>query len=241
MGIGRLARSASVSVQHCRDLEAWGVLPPAHRTPGGHRRFDEIHVLALRTYEVVARGYNAGRARELMVLANAGSVDAVLELVDERHATLHRQRDDTRRVLDLLDRPLADLPARAPAVLPIGATATTIGVTPSTLRHWEAEQLVTPGRDPHNGYRRYGRGDLRALLVVRMLREAGYPIEQVRGVVAQLDQAHPDRAIELAERRLRELADASRAAVASDTALWAYVAVHGDQEVRPVGVHLLYG
>lgn len=48
--IGELAARFSVSEQSIRNWAANGVLPPAKRTPAGHRRFGEEHVRALVAY-----------------------------------------------------------------------------------------------------------------------------------------------------------------------------------------------
>jgi DNA-binding transcriptional MerR regulator len=240
-GIGALAASAGVSVQHCRDLEAGGALPAPGRTTGGHRRYTDAHVLALVAYEALAQGHGFGRARKLLARVNEGRVDDALELVDERHATIARQRAETRAVLAMLSDPRAEYSAgRLPAQASTKQAAGLLGVSGSTLRHWEAEGLVSPPRDPRNGYRRYLRADLQQLAVVRMLRDAGYTVEQVRGVVELLGRERSERAVEVAERRLAELADASRAAIAGEVALWRYIEHVAPVAVRPVGVHILY-
>jgi DNA-binding transcriptional MerR regulator len=240
IGIGELARSCRVSAQHCRDLETMGVLPPARRTSGGHRRYTDSHVAALQAYESLARAHGNGRAGEIVKLVNRDQIDDALESVDQRHAVIHRQRAKTREVIGLLQGRVGAPLGRVGRALTISEAATALDLTTSTLRHWEAEGLVTPERDPHNGYRRYRASTLRRLAIVRMLRDAGYPVEQVREVAGRLDSDDPERAIELARHRLRELADATRAAVAAEAELWAYLQHRGDVEVRPVGTHLLH-
>lgn len=240
LGIGELARGAGVSVQHCRDLETLNVLPAAGRTPGGHRRYGRNHVLALYAYETLAAGRGFSRARRVLSLVNDRRVGEALELLDEWHATIHRQRQETRTALQMLLGVEIDEPMIASADMSIGEAARRIGVSVSTLRYWEGEGLVAPGRDGRNGYRRYRRRDMLQLRVVRVLRETGYTIEQVEEVVASLRQGRPERAFELAQHRIRELADASKAALAGDVALWDYLQTVAELDVCSVAPHILY-
>ncbi len=45
--IGDLAARYAVSAQSIRNWERQGVIPPARRTPGGHRRYGQEHRRAL--------------------------------------------------------------------------------------------------------------------------------------------------------------------------------------------------
>lgn len=45
--IGPLADRFGVSPESLRVWERQGLIPPAHRTPGGHRRYGREHVVAL--------------------------------------------------------------------------------------------------------------------------------------------------------------------------------------------------
>ncbi len=46
-GIGVLARRYGVSAESIRNWERQGLIPPARRTPGGHRRYGLEHQRAL--------------------------------------------------------------------------------------------------------------------------------------------------------------------------------------------------
>lgn len=45
--IGFLVRKYHVAPQTIRNWEDAGIIPPSHRTPGGHRRYTEEHIEAL--------------------------------------------------------------------------------------------------------------------------------------------------------------------------------------------------
>jgi len=45
--IGVLVERFNVSAESLRNWERAGLIPPAHRTPGGHRRYGREHVAAV--------------------------------------------------------------------------------------------------------------------------------------------------------------------------------------------------
>lgn len=45
--IGVLTRRFNVSAESLRNWERAGLIPPAHRTPGGHRRYGTDHIDAV--------------------------------------------------------------------------------------------------------------------------------------------------------------------------------------------------
>lgn len=45
--IGVLTRRFNVSAESLRNWERAGLIPPAHRTPGGHRRYGQAHIDAV--------------------------------------------------------------------------------------------------------------------------------------------------------------------------------------------------
>jgi len=85
----------------------------------------------------------------------------------------------------------------------IGELARRAGVSPRTVRFYEALGLLPPPRRSEGGYRLYGQEDLRRLRFVRRARELGLSLAEVRRL---LERDCPcDEARELLERRLREL------------------------------------
>jgi MerR family copper efflux transcriptional regulator len=82
------------------------------------------------------------------------------------------------------------MPRTAPG-LTIGALAERTGCNPPTIRYYEEIGLLPrPGRRA-SGHRTYGDEDLRRLTFIRRCRDFGFPVEQVRALVA-LTEA-PDR------------------------------------------------
>ncbi|MBC9716837.1 MerR family transcriptional regulator [Streptomyces sp. TRM66268-LWL] len=61
----------------------------------------------------------------------------------------------------------------------IGEAAKASGVSPRSLRHYEDEGLIVPGRCA-NGYRDYCRSTLDRVCTIRSLLESGLPVRLIR-------------------------------------------------------------
>jgi MerR family transcriptional regulator, copper efflux regulator len=65
----------------------------------------------------------------------------------------------------------------------IGEAARCAGLTPKMARHYETIGLVRPARRG-NGYRDYGEGEVAVLRFIRHARDLGFPLEDVRRLLA---------------------------------------------------------
>lgn len=54
------------------------------------------------------------------------------------------------------------------------------GITKKNIRFYEEQGLLSPRRNPENGYRDYDEADVGILLRIRALRKIGLPIEEIR-------------------------------------------------------------
>lgn len=71
----------------------------------------------------------------------------------------------------------------------IGQAARTSGVSVRSLRHYEDEGLIVPGRFS-NGYRDYCRSTIDRVVTIRSLLESGLPVRLIREILPHLtDQA----------------------------------------------------
>jgi DNA-binding transcriptional MerR regulator len=180
-----LARRSGYSVQQVRNLERDGVLPAAARTPTGYRTYDEPHLHAALAYRALAAGTGPVEAKRIM---RAGP--DTLALLDAAHARLHTERrelDLARRAAEAIAaEPIAEV--RPADSMTITELAAALGVRPSTLRHWDAEDLVVPHRDARRS-RHYAPAQVRDARIVHQLRKAGYRIAPLRELMPQLRQA----------------------------------------------------
>ena len=80
-----------------------------------------------------------------------------------------------------------------------------VGVTKKNIRFYEEEGLITPGREPGNGYRIYSQADVERLRRIKLLRKLDVPLADIRamlegqctlaeGMVQQLERLHSRRA-----------------------------------------------
>lgn len=66
---------------------------------------------------------------------------------------------------------------------PIGEAADILHVTTRTLRHWDQIGLLVPTRRTWSGHRLYADGDLARALQILVYREAGLPLQEIRGLL----------------------------------------------------------
>ncbi len=205
-----VARRCGYSVQQVRNLERDGVLPPAARTAAGHRVYGEVHVRSALAYRALAAGVGPVEAKEIVRIAHRGPAARVLVLLDEAHARLHTERTELAQAREAVraisGEPIGDV--RASDAMSVSQLAAALGVRPSTLRHWDAEGLVVPDRDPVRGTRRYTPVQVRDARIVHQLRRAGYRIAPLQALMPEL-------------RRARRLADVASALDARDAGITA--------------------
>jgi DNA-binding transcriptional MerR regulator len=189
-----LAREHGISTQAVRNYEHDGCLPPAARTPSGYRVYTEVHAAALRAYLALVPAFGHAAAGEVMRAVHGGRLDDALAVIDGGHERLLRDRGTlaaVREAVHHLAGEAAAAPERpaGPAVRTIGALARRLGVTPATLRDWEAAGILAPDRDPATGYRLYRAPDVRDAELAHLLRRGGYPLDRIATVVHRVRTA----------------------------------------------------
>ena len=89
----------------------------------------------------------------------------------------------------------------------IGQAAAASGVSAKMIRYYESIELVKSAGRSNNGYRTYGQHDIDALRFIHQARSLGFPIEQIRRLLAlrqNQDRASADvKAV--AEQHIAEL------------------------------------
>ena len=55
-----------------------------------------------------------------------------------------------------------------------------VGITKKNIRFYEEQGLLSPSRNPENGYREYTENDVKALERIKLLRKLSVPIEEIR-------------------------------------------------------------
>src|SRR3954462_5067670 len=117
-------------------------------------------------------------ARTILRSAHRGAAAELVALLDAAHARLHAERRALalaqQAVASIAEEPIDD--PRPTDAMTITELAGALGVRPSTLRHWDAEGLLVPGRTAAGNARSYSPRDVRDARIVHELRRAGYRI-----------------------------------------------------------------
>jgi DNA-binding transcriptional MerR regulator len=93
-------------------------------------------------------------------------------------------------------------------LVPIGQFAAASRLSPKAQRLYGDNGLLPPARvDPDSGYRYYRLQQLRQAMVIRLLRQAGMPLGEIRAFLADPTAARLD---EYEQRLHEELADRRR-------------------------------
>lgn len=102
----------------------------------------------------------------------------------------------------------------------IGEFSRLVGVTPSALRYYDDCGLLVPAQiDTRTGYRFYTPAQQRRAVLIRLLRDAGLPLADVRRVVERPDEA--EQMLVEHDARIAAEADAAAAALRSAVRLLA--------------------
>ncbi|MFJ9846542.1 TioE family transcriptional regulator [Kitasatospora sp. NPDC101155] len=233
-----LAREHGLSTQAVRNYERDSFLPPADRTPSGYRIYTERHAAALRTYLALVSGYGHATGGRIMTAVHADRLDQALAAIDRGHAQLLRDRETLAAVREAVDHLTAG-PAtptepaepaerllRLPGPLGIGDLAHRLGLTPATLRTWEAAGILTPPRDRATDHRRYHPDDVRDAELAHLLRRGGYPLTHIATVVRQIRTAGgTDTLAEALDAWHHRLTTRGRSMLTAATRLDAYLAL----------------
>jgi DNA-binding transcriptional MerR regulator len=77
-------------------------------------------------------------------------------------------------------------------LLTVGSVSQRAGVTVRTLHHYDEIGLVVPAGRTESGYRTYGPAELERLQEVLFFRELGFPLEEIKEVVASQTYSRAD-------------------------------------------------
>ena len=89
----------------------------------------------------------------------------------------------------------------------VNELAKAMGVTGDTVRYYTRIGLLSPGRDPANGYKTFGEKEQRRLRFIIDARSLGFSVEDIRQILDVADHGKTPCPMvrELIEVRLREL------------------------------------
>lgn len=185
-----IARNLDVGTSALRHYEKWGIVPPAKRKANGYRIYTEEHEAYFQCIRAMYPGFGMATVRKIMPMIQQHKFVEALWEVNKIQSDLYERKQQATKALDILKPNNMEtfLNKKNKKWYTIGEVEQEIEVPASTLRHWEKEGLITPDRDPENGYRRYSREDIRYLLIIRTVQSSVYLLDIVRDVLEKINE-----------------------------------------------------
>lgn len=207
-----IASLLGISTSALRHYESWGVVPAPERAANGYRMYTELHLAYFRCLRAMIPGFGYKITYVVLRCIQQGNMDEALWLAGAEQAGLQEEKAAADQTLALLQDPeVSHIKGRPVShLMSIGEAAEIAGVQPSAIRHWEKEGLLTPLRNPENGYRMYTAVHLRQILLIRTLRRTVYFLERMKELVEAVEQHSLEKAKEVTEHALGRIHQRNR-------------------------------
>ncbi|WP_199615128.1 TioE family transcriptional regulator [Paenibacillus alkalitolerans] len=207
-----IARELNISTSALRHYESWGVVPAPARGANGYRLYTKVHLAYFRCLRAMFPGFGVGLTCEVLRNIQNADIDAAFWLVNKEQADLQHEKAAADQTLELLQN--FDQPHVANKKLKnrmtIGEVAEFAGVATSAIRHWEKEGLITPERDPENGYRLFTPTHVRKILLIRTLRSTVYFLKIMKEIVQAVENQSIEQAKKAAEKAVHSINERNR-------------------------------
>lgn len=210
-----VAKQLNISTSALRHYESWGIIPAPERAPNGYRIYTEEHVAYFACIRAMYPVFSMQLISDVLKKIQKKEVDAALWLVSEAQASLYRDKQVAEKTVEVLEGQEfdnIDVP-RKKKWMTIGEVSEETLVPSSAIRHWEKIGLITPSRDPENGYRRFNRFHVRKILIIRTLKTSVYSLDVIKEVIKELDHNNIEQAKKVAKDSIEYLNQLNRAQV----------------------------
>ncbi|MDF2726456.1 MAG: transcriptional regulator [Paenibacillus sp.] len=150
-----IARELSISTSALRHYESWGVIPKPARAENGYRLYTKVHLAYFHCLRAMFPGFGVVITCDVLRHIQNADMDTAFWLVNKEQANLQHEKTVADQTLALLQDPELPLFANKKQKnrMTIGEIAALTDVQQSAIRHWEKEGMLSPERDPENGYR----------------------------------------------------------------------------------------
>jgi len=159
-------------------------------------------------------GFGIKQTGAVMRCIIKGAVDDALWMVNEAQAQKNRDKQIALRAVQLLSstgKLGADEGGSASAArLTIKTIVQETGIAASAIRYWDQLGLLETERDTGNGYRLFHPDAIKQVALIKTLRNAGYSLPTIQGLLLQVSEQQVTHAIELAQAALDEMNRALR-------------------------------
>lgn len=207
-----IAKELQISTSALRHYESWGVVPLPERADNGYRLYTHVHLAYFRCLRAMIPGFGFTLTYDVLRLIQAADMDAAFWLVNAEQARLHEEKSITDQTLALLQDPrLTNFKdKKIKSLMKIGDVATITNVQTSPIRHWEKEGLLSPLRDPENGYRLYTPVHVRQILLISTLRKTVYYLDKMKEITRAVEHYSIEKAKEVTENALGSIHQRNR-------------------------------
>jgi DNA-binding transcriptional MerR regulator len=207
-----IARELHISTSALRHYEAWGVVPAPARAANGYRLYTKVHLAYFRCLRSMFTGFGTTVTCEVLRRIQNADMDSAFWLVNQEQAALQHEKAVADQTLALLQDPtlLFNENKRLKNHMNIGEAAALTDVQASAIRHWEKEGLISPGRDPENGYRLYTPMHIRQILLIRTLRRTVYFLENMKEILQAVEHQGIGKAKKVIESALLSINKCNR-------------------------------
>ena len=187
-----IARLLGIHPNTVRLYEAWQLIPRAQRKANGYRVFTEIHLAQLRLVRVAFRTevLQNGLRKKMVEAVKAsaqGDYDRALQLAEAYRRQVGEEITNAAEAIRVARRIHAGATRHEDLCLTRREIAARLGVSLDTLRNWERNGLLRPGR-MQNGLRVHDGGDLDRLMMIRALRCVSYSLEAILRMLTALER-----------------------------------------------------
>jgi DNA-binding transcriptional MerR regulator len=207
-----IARELQISTSALRHYESWGVVPAPARSDNGYRQYTKVHLAYFRCLRAMFPAFGVALTCEVLRCIQRADMDKAFWMVNKEQAHLQQEKVAADQTLELLqDLHLPLMPNRKlKHHMTIGEAASFAGVTTSAIRHWEKEGLLTPERDPENGYRLFTPLHLRKILLIRTLRSTVYFLQNMREIVDAVEHHSIEQAKKVTQKAILSIHERNR-------------------------------
>ncbi|ATH94131.1 transcriptional regulator [Bacillus glycinifermentans] len=207
-----IARKLNISTSALRHYESWGAVPAPERAENGYRLYTALHLAYFRCLRAMFPAFGVSVTCKVLRHIQNGDIDAAFWFVNKEQADLHEEKAVADQTLAILRDPeLPIVPGhKMKRRMTIGEAAALTNVQTSAIRQWEKEGLITPERDPENGYRLFTPVHIRQILLIRTLRRTVYFLENMKEIVQAVEHQSIEKAKQVTERALESIHQRNR-------------------------------
>lgn len=199
-----IADELRISTSALRHYESWGVVPAPERSENGYRLYTDVHLAYFRCLRAMFPGFGYAVTYDVLRHVQRRELDSALWLVNEEQVKLRREKETADETLAMLEQPdlALGISVKLKPHMTIGEAAEAAHVEASAIRHWEKEGLLTPERNPENGYRLYTPKHVRLILLIRSLRQTVFFLDKIKEIIHVVEHQSIDQARHLLRQAL---------------------------------------